>query len=303
MAAGLDSLGAVELRNSLEAAFGLQLPGTLIFDYPTQDALVEYLSSKITAPAAEGRQAHVVPQPRAAPAAAKDSAKELRPHVVVKAAAARMPGDRDAGTASWAPMAADQVLPVPLERWDTDAHWVASLSGTGSVGPVRFGAWVPAADAFDAEAFGLSGSEAVLMDPQQRLLLECTAEVLMHSEQLGVPAGLGSNGTGVYVGLSSVDYLKLAMAHRQQLHRGEAVSGAEGTGLSAYSATGEPVALHVWRSSLCTKLRPCLHGRSIPVGGIRTGCLHLWASWPRHVCRHSLLVLIGGHPLCYERHP
>lgn len=42
-AAGLDSLGAVELRNSLEGSLHMQLPGTLVFDYPSTAALVDYL--------------------------------------------------------------------------------------------------------------------------------------------------------------------------------------------------------------------------------------------------------------------
>ena len=46
MEAGLDSLGAVELRNALGSRFG-DLPATLVFDYPTVDALSSYLADRI----------------------------------------------------------------------------------------------------------------------------------------------------------------------------------------------------------------------------------------------------------------
>lgn len=47
MAAGLDSLGAVELRNSLQGQLGLELPSTLVFDYPTVDSMAQYIASKL----------------------------------------------------------------------------------------------------------------------------------------------------------------------------------------------------------------------------------------------------------------
>ncbi len=49
---GLDSLDAVELRNAVTAAFGISLPATVTFDYPTAAALAAFVASHMGAAAA-----------------------------------------------------------------------------------------------------------------------------------------------------------------------------------------------------------------------------------------------------------
>ena len=46
--------GAVELRNAVSGRFGVELPATMTFDYPTVAAMASFLAARLAPPAAVG---------------------------------------------------------------------------------------------------------------------------------------------------------------------------------------------------------------------------------------------------------
>jgi acyl carrier protein len=150
--AGLDSLGAVELRNEIGKAVGLELPGTLVFDYPSVAAITGMLAAKLA-------RKQESPPAREVPAALHSAAVSSSKLIAVQDMSSRLPA------ASNSPASHDAISATPLDRWDVDAIPESNLGG-------RFGGFVDAWAQFDAAAFGITPSEAALMDPQQRALLE-----------------------------------------------------------------------------------------------------------------------------------
>ena len=66
-----------------------------------------------------------------------------------------------------------------LESSCTNVDGMLSLFADGHHPPrARFGAFVECIESFDAHAFGISTSEAILMDVQQRMLLETASEAI-----------------------------------------------------------------------------------------------------------------------------
>ena len=183
---GFDSLTAVELRNRLNAATGLRLAATLVFDYPNPTVLSGYLLSQFF-----GESESVPELPRPVVTTGNDEP------IAIVGMACRFPGGVTSPDQLW-DLVAGEV--DGMSAFPTDRGWPVQIAG----GAAGLGGFVYDADEFDAAMFGISPREALAMDPQQRLLLEAAWETL---ESAGmVPAALQGTSTGVFIGASSSSY-------------------------------------------------------------------------------------------------
>ncbi|XBQ38175.1 SDR family NAD(P)-dependent oxidoreductase [Streptomyces rapamycinicus] len=180
---GVDSLTAVELRNSLAKATGLRLPATLVFDYPTPTALAVRLGELFT-----GEN----PVPVRGPVSAVAQDEPL----AIVGMACRLPGGVSSPEDLWRLLESgtDAVSGFPTDRgWD-----VENLYDMAGKSHRAEGGFLDAAAGFDAGFFGISPREALAMDPQQRLVLEVSWEAF---ERAGIePGSVRGSDTGVFMG-------------------------------------------------------------------------------------------------------
>jgi acyl transferase domain-containing protein/SAM-dependent methyltransferase/acyl carrier protein len=123
----------------------------------------------------------------------------------------RLPGGAKDADTYWQLLqnGVDAIVPIPPNRWDIDAFYDPDPDAPGKM-YTRAGGFLDAIDQFDPHFFGISPREADAMDPQQRLLLQVSWEALEHAGQ--APDQLKDSQTGVFVGLSGSDYLRMATA-------------------------------------------------------------------------------------------
>ncbi len=188
---GFDSLAAVELRNRLEAASGVRLAATVVFDHPSSAALAEHLLSLL-----DGAKKRV----------RVSRATRVEEPIAIVGMSCRYPGGVRSPQELWELVSqdGDGISEFPDDRgWDLERLYDPDPEHAGT-SYTREGGFVRGAGEFDGAFFGIGPREALAMDPQQRQLLEVCWEAL---EDAGLdPLALRGSPTGVFAGVMYHEY-------------------------------------------------------------------------------------------------
>jgi glutamate-1-semialdehyde-2,1-aminomutase len=231
---GLDSVAAVSLSGELGDWLGRKLSPTLVYDYPTIEALVPRLVEELAkSPNPLDVNAFEETDTEAKDANASDSA------IAIIGLGCRFPGASDA-TAFWQLLrdGVDAITEVPEARWDINALYNSEPATPGKMS-TRWGGFLDQVDQFDPHFFAIAPREAERIDPQQRLLLEVAWEALENAGQ--APDQLAGSQTGVFIGISSSDYSRLQFEDCDRI--------------DAYTGTGNALSIAANRLSYVLDLR------------------------------------------------
>jgi acyl transferase domain-containing protein len=117
----------------------------------------------------------------------------------------------------------DAIREVPADRWDVDVLDHCDFDKAEKAA-CRLGGFLDQIDLFDWRTFRIPPHEAKYIDPQHRLLLEVAWEAL---EDAGLPLEkVAGSRSGVFVGISWNDYLRLQTRNWPQISEYMATGGS-----------------------------------------------------------------------------
>lgn len=218
---GLDSLVAVELKNTLQSKIGsaMTLSNTVAFDYPSVKQMMHYLLQGFSLK-------------KSTTTTPKQDSKIPDEEIAIIGLSGEFPGASNLDE-FWTLLinAQEAISDVPASRWDIDAYYDTNQDASGKM-ITRRGGFIKDIEQFDANFFSISPKEANYLDPQHRLLLKHTWLAL---ESAGIsPHSLHGSDTGVFIGISTNDYGELI---QQNGHLNE-INAYIGTGNALSTASG-----------------------------------------------------------------
>ncbi|RXR70627.1 type I polyketide synthase [Mycobacterium tuberculosis] len=193
---GLKSIDVLAIPGDLGDRFGFCIPDLAVWDNPSANDLIDSLLNQRSADSLRESHGHADRNTQ--------GRGSINEPVAVIGVGCRFPGDIDGPERLWDFLTEKKcAITAYPDRGFTNAGTFAESGG-----------FLKDVACFDNRFFDIPPDEALRMDPQQRLLLEVSWEALEHAGI--IPESLRLSRTGVFVGVSSTDYVRLVSASAQQ---------------------------------------------------------------------------------------
>lgn len=193
---GLKSIDVLAIPGDLGDRFGFCIPDLAVWDNPSANDLIDSLLNQRSADSLRESHGHADRNTQ--------GRGSINEPVAVIGVGCRFPGDIDGPERLWDFLTEKKcAITAYPDRGFTNAGTFAESGG-----------FLKDVAGFDNRFFDIPPDEALRMDPQQRLLLEVSWEALEHAGI--IPESLRLSRTGVFVGVSLTDYVRLVSASAQQ---------------------------------------------------------------------------------------